>query len=232
MEVLHIQSTNRMAILAALLCLSLLTSGQQTSADKDDFAKTVEGISDYELASIQQAGDSGNIAYIPHLRALLTHDQLAATPIEAAATIALAKLGDREQMKKIECGLMTNNPGNVDYIAQKMLPEIKGWFSIREYFYMLNQDAAYAKELQKHSGDVPSMAPPSHWAVKYLSKVVPHPTIPEVQTLEDIRIPEFAREWRTWILYHRTELEQIAPQGPTGLTFSDAGCPVYQQTSP
>jgi hypothetical protein len=217
-----------MAVLAGLLCLSLLTIGQQKSADKDDFAKTVEGINDYQLASIRQAGESGNVAYIPHLRALLTHEQLAATPIEAAATVALVKLGDREQMRKIECELMTNTPSTVDFIAQKMLPEIKGWFSIREYFYMLSQDVAYVKELEKHSSDVPRIAPPSHWAVKYLPKVVPHPTIPEVQTLDDVRIPKLAKEWRIWILYHRTELEQVAPQGPAGLTFSNTGCPVHQ----
>lgn len=232
MEILQIQSMSRKAIFTALLCISALASGLQKSQDEDDFAKTVEGIGDYQLSSIRHAGESGNVAYVPHLRVLLIHEELAATPMEAVATIALVKLGDREQMRKIECAIMTNNPGTVDYIAREMLPEIKGWFSIREYFYMLSQDAAYAKELEKYRSDVPRIAPPSHWAVKYLPKVVPHPTIPEIQTLDDIRIPQFAKEWRTWILYHRTELEQIAPQYPAGLTFSNADCPVYQQTSP
>jgi hypothetical protein len=225
MESHRIQSIKRQLAPFVLICIVTMSGQTQKTADNTEFEKTVTGIEDYDLGSIRRAGDSRDAAYIPYLRGVMVHHELAATPIEAAATIALVKLGDAQQIKEVECALMSSKPGTVDYIAQNMLPEIKGWFSIREYFYMLGQDAAYVKEWEKYHTDVPSVAPPSHWAVKYLPALVPRPPIPTVSTLLDPRIPKFAKQWRIWILHHRVELERIPPGGPKGLIFSNAGCP-------
>src|SRR6266852_1500933 len=129
MEIHRIPSIKSQVALCVLFCISSFSGQSQKPSDdsESEFDKTVTGINDYEIASIRRAGDSDNAAYAPYLHSLLIHSGLATTTIEAAASIALAKLGDAEQMKNIECNLMTSKPGMVDYIDQDMLPEIKAW---------------------------------------------------------------------------------------------------------
>jgi hypothetical protein len=218
-----IQSTRARRMLFFLFCFTALLAQTRPAEHKTEFETTVAGIQDYDIKSIRVAGDSDNKAYVPYLRALLIHRS---TPTEVEATIALVKLGDSEQMRNIECELLTNKPGSVTFVAGEILPSIKGWFAIREYFYMLGQDHAFIRELATDKTDVLYSALPSELAVLYLPTVVPKSPMPVIKRLPDPRVSALKKRWRMWIIHHRVELEKLRPRGPKGLTFSNVGCPL------
>ena len=223
METHPIQSVRAVRLLCFLLCFTALLGQTRSAARKTKFETTVAGIQDYDIKSIREAGDSGNQAYVPYLRSLLIHRS---TPTEVEATIALVKLGDSEQMRGLECELLTNKPGSVTLIAEEILPSIKGWFAIREYFYMLGQDNAFNRELAIDKTDVLYSVLPSELAVLYLPTVAPDSPMPVIKTLPDPRVPALKKRWKMWIIHHRLALENLRPQGPKGLTFSNIGCPL------
>lgn len=199
----------------------------QSSSGASAFATNVKGIQDYDQNAIKRAGNSGNRAYIPYLRSILTWPIYHRSAAEEQAVIALAKLGDSEQLRGFDCDLLSNDPETIHHLAHDILPQVKGWFAIREYFFMLKQDAAYEKELKRPEYNTDAIFGailPSHWAVRYLPEVVPRPPFARVKDFEDPRIPGLAREWRLWIQQNRERLEQLKPQGQKGLQFSKAGC--------
>lgn len=209
---------------AQVCALTMALNGQVRSTQ---FKKTVQGIAEYDMASIIRAGSSGNRAYIPYLRDILTSTPAYRSPEEEEAVIALVKLGDKERSKELECDLLSNDPQTVDHLAGEVLPKIKGWFAIREYFFMLTQDAAYEKQLEKpeyHTDALFGATYPSHWAVRYLPAVVPRAPFARVKTFADPRIPRLARQWKIWIQRNEADLERLNPQGQKGLTFSTVGC--------
>lgn len=120
--------------LAQICALTVALHGQVRSTQ---FKKTVQGIADYDKASIIRAGSSGNRAYMPYLRDILRSTPAYRSPEEEAAVIALVKLGDKERSRGLECDLLSNDPKTVHHLAGEVLPKIKGWFAIREYFFML-----------------------------------------------------------------------------------------------
>ena len=207
-----------------ICALTMALHGQVRSTQ---FKKTVQGIADYDMASIIHAGSSGNRAYMPYLRDILTSAPAHRSPEEEEAVIALVKLGDKERSRELECDLLSNAPQTIHHLAGEVLPKIKGWFAIREYFFMLTQDAAYEKQLEKpeyHTDALFGVIYPSHWAVRYLPAVVPRAPFARVKTFEDPRIPRLARQWRIWIQRNEADLERLNPQSQKGLTFSTAGC--------
>jgi len=209
---------------AQVCALTVALNGQVRSTQ---FKKTVQGIAEYDMASIIRAGDSGNRAYIPYLRDIVVHTEAYRTSDEEEAIVSLAKLGDAEQIRKLECDLLSNDPQTVHHLAGEVLPKIKGWFAIREYFFMLTQDAAYKEQLGKpeyNTDAVFGVVYPSQWAVRYLPAVVPRAPFAKVKAFEDPRIPGLARQWRIWIQRIQAELELLKPQGRKGLNFSTVGC--------
>jgi hypothetical protein len=189
----------------------------------------VQGIADYDKASIIRAGNSGNRAYMSYLRDVLTSTPAYRTPAEEEAVIALVKLGDKERSRELECDLLSNEPGTWEHLANTMLPKIKGWFSIRAYYYMLTDNQKFEEKLKKpeYNSDV-IFVYPLNTALWELPRIVPHPPrLPSIRTISsDAEARQLIKRWKVWIRQHREDLEKLRPVGQRGLSFSGSGCPV------
>jgi len=204
---------------------------QDAQTGRKQFDANIRGIQEGNLAAIARAGESQNPAYIPYLRAMLTAavEYGGQSPAETQAIVALLKLGDHQSMLELECSLLTVEPEIVNDIAGKLLPKVKGWFAVRQYFFLLDQDEIYTNNLKRPQYNTDALFGgiyPSHWAVRYLSEVVPWAPFPAIHDTDDPRIPQLAQQWKSWIRNNRHRLERLRPQGRKGLTFSSAACPV------
>jgi hypothetical protein len=217
--------------LVAWAQVSALTMTMHGQVRSTQFKKTVQGIADYDKASIIRAGSSGNRAYMPYLRDILTSTPAYRSPEEEEAIIALVKLGDQERSRELECDLLSNEPGTWEHLANTMLPKIKGWFSIRAYYYMLTDNQEFEEKLKKpeYNSDV-IFDYPLNTALWELPRIVPHPPpLPSIRTISsDAEARQLIKRWKVWIRQHRVELEKLRPVGQRGLSFSGAGCPVIK----
>lgn len=107
-----------------LACATLTANSMQAQTAAETFAKNVKGIQEYEHSSIERAGDSGNRAYIPYLRSVLTSTPEYRSPAEKEAVIAVVKLGDREKQRELECDFLKVDPATTDHLARDVLPKV------------------------------------------------------------------------------------------------------------
>lgn len=231
--VIHRIQRNEM-IAIALLAVALGGGSSRAQARSTDFEQTVKGIENHEITSIDKAGDSGDPAYIPYLRRVFSKTvgkNAHVWPWEEAATLALVKLGDKAEARKLECALLTNDPGTVDHIANSVLPKIKGWFAIRAYYYLLLHNEDYIEKLRQpeYQTDVAYLMSPNAWATYYLPRVTPHSPFPASSGDGDPRILQLARQWKLWIPKNRLRLEKLQPSFHNGLTISGSGCAADEQ---
>jgi hypothetical protein len=222
---------SRIIALVVVAQICAFTSAFHCQAQSTQFKKIAEGIADYDKSSIIRAGRSGNRAYMPYLRDILTSTPAYRSPAEEEAVIALVKLGDEEKSRELECDLLSNEPGAWEYLANRMLPKIKGWFSIRAYYYMLTDNLEFDEKLKKpeYNSDVIFVSP-AITALWQLPRIVPHPPpLPSTQTISsDSEARQLIKRWKVWIRQHHAELERLRPVGKRGLSFSSAGCPVIK----
>ncbi|SRR5216683_3666885 len=226
METSSRSKSKMLSFLVVYVAIGVSHVGAQTQAGSKAFTRNVKGIQDYDQTAIVRAGSSGNRAYMPYLRSIVTSTSGYRSPAEEEAVIALVKLGDKEKSRELECNLLTNDPGEWEYLAETMLPKIKGWFAIRAYYYMLGHNEEYEQNLKQQEYQSDSVfVSPIIKAVWYLPRIVPRSPLPAVQSIYDRRVPELAQSWKSWILRHRAQLEQLRPVGQKGLAVSSAGCP-------
>jgi hypothetical protein len=217
--------------LMAVAQICAFTSALHGQVQSAQFKKTVQGIADYDMPSITRAGNSGNRGYVPYLRDILTSTPAYRAPAEEEAVIALVKLGDKEKSRELECDLLSNEPGTWKHLANTMLPKIRGWFSIRAYYYMLTDNQEFEEKLKmpEYNSDVIFVSP-LNTALWELPRIVPHPPpLPSIRTISsDAEARQLIKRWKVWIRQHRAELEKMRPVGQRGLSFSGAGCPVIK----
>jgi hypothetical protein len=216
-----------MLVSIAQICAFTIVLHSQTQSTQ--FKKNATGIADYDKASIIRAGSSRNRAYIPYLRDILTSTPAYRSPAEKEAVIALVKLGDKERSRELECDLLSNEPGKWGYLADTMLPKIKGWFSIRAYYYMLSDNQEFQEKLKQPEYHTDSIfVSPVITALWELPRIVPHPpALPSIRTISsDSEGRQLIKRWKVWIRQHHAELERLRPVGQRGLSFSPAGCPI------
>src|SRR5437667_12897070 len=74
-----------------------------------------------------EASRTGNLEFVPHLRERLRHDIDKHNSLKEEAQMALAKLGQAEQLQVIYCRIATGNDRQVDNTIGE-LDYVGGWY--------------------------------------------------------------------------------------------------------
>ena len=175
-----------------------------------------------DVAAIAEAGKSGNPAYVPYLRNELRDRRDEGTSMSPAeqAGLALAKLGQQDQLRKLWCNMVTERPAPMGELAY-----VGGWYSVRILRMFLNG----ALELQSERPSVetdndvvyPSL---SEQAVRTLASLFPGgPTKPSSQSPLPSTTATEAQEWKAWISNHENELKSMEPNGEN-VDLSQTAC--------
>jgi len=230
----------RVSLLLSLVAVVLIDShlgiGQTNSAasaNPDDEA-LIQRILAGDIHAINQAGASGNRAFVPYLRHELQDPRYkddSRSPIPYAR-MALGKLGEVDQLQKLWCQSI-----NEDWGAGISSPVgfqfVGGWYAYQALQKFLlpdgdvHFDRAYKKYLAKHQRDIdyPPIEPPSYYAAKALTEMVPDPPARWDQEgdLHPDRLERDKQIWLDWIAAHKDELSKLEPTGE-GVDFSDSAC--------
>lgn len=82
------------------------------------------------------AGETGYKELVPALKKHLADPEATDDPEDKEAILmALAKLGDREQLQALVCELHTNSPLEMQTVALDKISYVGGWYAIRIYRY-------------------------------------------------------------------------------------------------
>jgi hypothetical protein len=167
---------------------------------------------------ILAAGKTGDRRYVIHLHALLA-SKPEDPEVVFDSKIALAKLGERDELQEILCATNSKDVRVQLDAIKKALPYIGGWYAVSrlrdllqntpqnrhtlganvEVFASLSKDAVLA--LEELFPDGPKRDPAlNHWLSQDFSDV---------------------EAWAKWIDAHRNQLKQLPPAG----TYSVANCP-------
>lgn len=179
-----------------------------------------------EGRSLPEAGNTGDPELIQPLRQFITSrsaDEFA----RRQALDALAKLGDGKAQQEIACAFYSGNKDVMQRAAERDLPYIGGWFSIRLYRDLLMPAAEkrFWSAKRPKPSDVAYVSP-AVWALMQLPKVSPDPPLPAFDPGDDTskRIPqEDSKVWLDWINAHEESLQRIKPTGE-GIDFSGKAC--------
>lgn len=215
-------------LVVPFVAIAILGIDVQPQTPSKTFTRNAKAIEDYDRTAIIRAGNSGNRAYMPYLRDVVTSTPMYRSPAETEAVIALVKLGDKERSRELECDLLTNDPATWQDLDYTMLRNIKGWFAIRAYYYMLNHEREYFQNLEQpqyHTDVLFGVIPPVVMAQLYFKRNVPQSIRPVAKSMYNPEGTRIAHRWKVWIEQHRVELERLPPLGRKGLSFSNDGCP-------
>jgi hypothetical protein len=150
------------------------------------------------------------------------------TDLAPLAQLALAKLGETQQLEEIACEANFGSASMRDDVATHDLPYLKGWFSISLLSNWLNETYKADDLLRdKPGGDEVFLSPPE-LALKTLSKLLPDAPIPEpsplwVQTRNQEKLAPLRQAWRDWISQNEESLRKLAPSGD-GVDSSRPAC--------
>lgn len=215
-----------MRLLSVVLIASLFGTNLQAQSQEPDHGDSsklrhlVDLIQTGRPDRILQAGLSQEVRLKPYLQSYLRHRKGQNPGTADAARLALAKLGDNEQLRFQLCNLrMRPETLTLSYLG--------GWFAIREALDMALRDQTYTDypnflKTLSTSRNL-SLAPesPRAIALSVLPKLVPNPPLGEGQLAGDPM--QAAWIWQRWIQAHEQELKQLKPTGE-GVDFSQDAC--------
>jgi hypothetical protein len=191
--------------------------------------KVIQGIHAGEIQAITEAGKSENKIFVPYLAEELKHrKRIPPTDAKLIETlrVALAKLGDTQQLQEFWCNSLTDDPSTGLHPAL-IFGQIGGWFSIQALQIFLTPQGeahwkeAYGKWAGKNGNDAIQM-PPSFDALDTLPKVVPNPPAKPL-TESQLKYGDLIKMWQDWIATHKDELSKLQPTGG-GVDFSPNAC--------
>jgi hypothetical protein len=238
-----------MTRLAVSLCLLLLnfavcTSAQELSAPAllkekvsrglqrsdvqtfRDAAKTGEnGAYEVDLA-ILAAGKTGDSFWVSDLKPFLKYarnknQNLA--ELAPAAQLALAKLGEKEQLQEILCEADFGSASIQNHAITK-LKYVDGWFSIKILLDLLEERPKYKELLRDSPGD--EVFVPQGYALEVLPEIVPNPPMaapPRFWMAVPEKLAPQRQAWREWIEKNRESLAKLSPTAD-GMEASEKVC--------
>jgi hypothetical protein len=229
-----------LSLTALLLLPATLAFGQEPQAPRSLEEAISKGIQRSDLQNILQtakvdgnylddailgAGKTNDTFWVPYLRPFLKDRHKADLDFRIlTAQMALAKLGEKDQLQEILCELDfgTNHIG-YDAIHRK-LKYVGGWFSIRAMSDLLVEGVKYRPLLKARLTDF-VQGPPSLEVLFELPNIVHNP--PSLGTPPpDDKMPETIRirqAWREWIEQNRDTLQKLEPTGD-GVEASEKVC--------
>jgi hypothetical protein len=220
-----------------LLCLVSLAFGRShagigqtnlpVAANPGDEA-LIQRIQVGDIKAIVEAGKSGKQLFVPYLRQKLNDSH---SDVRPAATLALARLGETQQLQEYWCLALNEDPDK-GQSTPLIFEQIGGWFSIQALEKFLPPEGelhwkrATDRYEAKHPGNDIQFPAPSYYALQTLPKVVPNPPAVGFTPAVISEVSERNREikiWTDWIAGHKAELSKLEPTGE-GVDFSDGAC--------
>ena len=191
--------------------------------------KLIERIQQGDSGAITEAGKSQNTAFIPYLTRELKNSKPGGIGGDRVFVLrlALAKLGDVEQLQTFWCESLSEDP-NKGLHPARIFDSIGGWYSIRALQFFLTPDGeihwkkAYSRFGGKYGNDV-LQTPPSFEALQILPKLVPNPPTGPLSSESASRPADLINTWQDWIAAHKDELSKLQPTGE-GVDFSPRAC--------
>ena len=221
----------------ALLCfvafVSLCVEARgQTNLATDE--ALIQRILAGDIHAIAQAGASGNKAFIPYLRRELNDQRNKNSNLSPIpwSRIALAKLGELDQLQEMWCICITEDPDSGIGPPVQDFVNLGGWYAYQalQKFLLPEGDIhfnrAYKKYLAKYPHDIDfSYEPPSYYAIKALTEITPEPPArwDRAKDLEPDTLKGDRQTWLDWLAAHKDELSKLQPTG-VGVDFSDTAC--------
>jgi hypothetical protein len=211
----------------AFVALVILASGQSqnprdSSADVNR-STLIQKIKSGNVEAIAEAGRSGNKTYIPYLRQQLTNSRDKGTNLSPAAQsrLALAKLGEADQLQDLWCDITYRYPtplGPLSYVG--------GWYSVRVLRLFLNaeNDPVFERRQRKQDASDLVYPPDSANALKTLTAMFPDgPPGSAEQWLLPAERQRDVQQWNSWIASHTEELKKLQP-GDNNVDLSLSAC--------
>ena len=207
-------------------CLfAVAAQGQEQQNDK-----FIQGIQVGDPEAITEAGKSGNRVFVPYLTEELKHRKRVRgsdTKLIEALRIALARLGDTQQLQQFWCSSLTEDP-STGLHPTLIFGKIGGWFSIQALEVFLTPEGqthwkkAYSRFGGKYDNDVIQM-PPTFDVLETLPKLVPNPPVGTPSSESRSQPEQLVKIWQEWIATHKEELSKLQPTGD-GVNISENGC--------
>jgi hypothetical protein len=177
--------------------------------------------------SFLSAGETGYQELIPALKKrLFDPESFDEEDEKTAIRMALARLGDHEQMQELLCKLRRSRPTEIQTVALDQISYVGGWYAIRIYRELLMPaaQARFAKEKVRSQKTDVALSEPRWWALSSLPKVVPDPLPPGIDYGFNLaQMPEYSQKWSAWIQENEDRLKKLKPTG-AGVDFSGRSC--------
>jgi hypothetical protein len=215
------------AQLSVWLLTATLGSGLQQSDAISELPLLAE-INAGQSISIWNAGKSGNLAYVPHLRKLLSSRKAKKMDVVTETKLALARLGEPDMLQELVCEARSPYPDIQQDALTKKLRYVRGWFSLRLFLQALDADEEWEKNLKNDDPGNADIArlPPSQWALVELPEIVPNPPLGPVTIVDTggkVAVSNAIKTWREWIVANQSSLQKLEPTGE-GVDFSAGAC--------
>lgn len=175
-----------------------------------------------EWNNYRNVGDAGYKEFIPVLKKRLRDPEVLNDPDQKVdIELALAKLGDREQLQALVCEFRRSGPKEMQDVVMEKVPYVLGWYAIRFYQEMLAPAMDHGSSAAKkplNDGDVMT----ERLALMAFEKVYNGPPTKVDAQTNPQQIREYARQLLAWITEHEKELKQ--PPTGKGVDFSGKSC--------
>jgi hypothetical protein len=197
-----------------------------TTANPDE--ALIQRIQAGDAAAMTEAGRSGNRVFVQYLQHELKDRRTQDGPARQAM-IALARLGETDQLQEVWCRAITDDPKRGLENPVFELEQVGGWFSIQGLEKLLTPEGLvhWHKLSGKEKYSDATVDPLNVRALRTLPKVVPNPPVRYSAPTEQFRAQTHTQEemkmWQDWIAAHKDELSKLQPTGE-GVDFSDSAC--------
>lgn len=208
----------------------LQRSDLQTFLDASNSGRT----QDYEVRSaIVAAGNTNDPFWIPYLKPFLNYARDRhpdVSELAGLAQLALAKLGEKEELQEIGCEANSGSPSIQYNIVTHKLKYVQGWFSIEILAGWLDENHKFQALFVDRPSDM-LFTRPQDVALKVLPEIVPNPppfssephVVDWMSRNDDEKLAPVRKAWREWINKNEELLRKLTPLGD-GLDFSRSTC--------
>jgi hypothetical protein len=196
---------------------------QECFRDKEMWEHMIEG---GNRETFLNAGMTGYRELIPALKKHQADPEANDDPEDTEGLLmALAKLGDREQMQALVCELHTGSPQEMQAVALDKISYVGGWYAIQIYRELLTPEAKvrFEQARLRQQSDV-ALSKPQWWALSSLLRVAPYPPPSGIDYAFNLAaMPDYARIWLAWIRENKPTLKKLQPTG-AGVDLSGKAC--------
>jgi hypothetical protein len=172
------------------------------------------------------AGETGYKELVPALKKRLADPEANDDPEDKEGILmALARLGDREQLQALVCALHTGSPLEMQITALDKVSYVGGWYAIRVYRELLTPaaKARFEKAKLREQANV-ALSEPQWWALTSLLKVAPYPPPPGIGYGFNLAVmPDYVKIWLEAIQKNESNLKKLEPTG-AGIDFAGKSC--------